>query len=72
MDAKCHFCGEKGHYQRVCRVGKAVLGFEVKEDNFFLLSVTSEAYPWTVDVEAMDKTFKLDTGAHVTGASVVL
>lgn len=49
-------------------------GTEEEEESFFLGSVTSDADPWTVERDIMDKnnTLKLDTGADVTVVSQVV
>lgn len=68
-DAKCHLCGKKGHYQRVCRQSKTVQSIEEEEEQgFFLGSVSSEGQAWTAIIQVKDAkiTFKLDTGADVT------
>ncbi|KAL6455308.1 hypothetical protein MHYP_G00362590 [Metynnis hypsauchen] len=68
-EAKCHACGKKGHYGRVCRASKAV--HEVKgeeEDAVFLGCITTEGDPWRVNIKVHNSnvTFKIDTGADVT------
>ena len=72
-DAKCHSCGEKGHFQRVYRAGENVDGIETEEEDesFFLGSVTSDKAPWTTNIRIRNTTirFKLDTGADVTAVS---
>ncbi|XP_042072880.1 uncharacterized protein K02A2.6-like [Haplochromis burtoni] len=68
-DAKCHLCGKKGHYQRVCRQSKTVQSIEEEEEQgFFLGSVSSDGQAWTAIIQVKDAkiTFKLDTGADVT------
>lgn len=70
-NAECHGCGKMGHFQRVCRAGRAVHGIEEEEENFFLGAVTNDSDAWTVDIGIQEKslTFKLDTGADVTVVS---
>ncbi|CAI5638740.1 unnamed protein product [Oreochromis niloticus] len=68
-DAKCHLCGKKGHYQRVCRQSKTVQSIEEEEEQgFFLGSVSSDGQAWTAIIQVKDAkiAFKLDTGADVT------
>ena len=72
-DAKCHSCGKKGPFQRVCRAGENVGGIETEEEDesFFLGSVTSDKAAWTANIGIKNTTikFKLDTGADVTAVS---
>ena len=68
-DVKCHACGRRGHYKRVC---KSKYVHEVDEDEdeeeIFLGSVTTEGDPWMVNIDIHESsvTFKIDTGADVT------
>lgn len=49
--------GKRGHYQRMCRAGKAAHGIEEEdEDCFFLSSVSNDTSPWTEDIDILDKT----------------
>lgn len=67
-EVKCHACGKKGHYRRVCRAPKTVHEVEEDEHGLFLGSVKCEGEPWTVDLSINNKnvSFKIDTGADVT------
>ncbi|KAK0136800.1 hypothetical protein N1851_027011 [Merluccius polli] len=68
-DVKCHACGRRGHYKRVCK-SKYVHEVEEDEDEeeIFLGSVTTEGDPWMVNIDIHESsvTFKIDTGADVT------
>ncbi|XP_014877529.1 uncharacterized protein LOC106939594 [Poecilia latipinna] len=65
---KCHLCGKKGHYKRVCRTLKTVHAVERDNEFLFLGSITNGDEPWRVDVEINNRnvSFKIDTGADVT------
>ena len=66
--AKCHACGRKGHYSRVCRAPTSVNVVEEETDAIFLGSITIDGDPWMVNIDVHDSsvTFKIDTGADVT------
>ncbi|KAL7865994.1 hypothetical protein SRHO_G00112410 [Serrasalmus rhombeus] len=67
-EVKCHACGRKGHYSRMCRAPKSVHEVGEEEDAIFLGSITSKGDPWMVDINIHDTRvmFKIDTGADVT------
>ncbi|XP_061920402.1 uncharacterized protein K02A2.6-like [Entelurus aequoreus] len=66
-DVKCHACGRRGHYKRVCK-SKSVHEVEEDEEEIFLGSVTEDGDPWMVKIGIRESsvTFKIDTGADVT------
>lgn len=68
-DVKCHNCGKRGHFSRVC-MSKNVheVAEEYEEEEVFLGSVTAKGEPWMVDIDINERQvpFKIDTGADVT------
>ena len=70
-EAKCHKCGKRGHFQRMCRdVVNTIESRYISKDDAFLGSV-GETQPWTTQLHlnGHPMTFKIDTGADVTVVS---
>ena len=74
-EAVCRNCGQKGHFQSVCRSAniQGVSSCNLNEDNF-LGVVTSNVKtdkPWTVTLQlnGIPVKFHIDTGAEVTAVS---
>ena len=70
--ARCHSCGNQGHYFFLCKSNKKANQGEVqaeREQEAFLGAVNSQSgEPWRVNVLVDDQNieFKMDTGADVT------
>jgi len=51
-DVKCHSCGRRGRYKRVCTASKAVHEIqEDDEDGVLLGSITADGEPWMVNID---------------------
>lgn len=71
-NVKCHNCGKRGHYGRVCRSNPTVNEVADNADGFFLCEVNSgeELRLADINVRGSKVTFKLDSGADVTAIPV--
>lgn len=70
-EEKCHKCGKKGHWAKLCRTREEVRTVETdRDDGAFMGTVeqSNSSNPWSITLQVNGKPveFKINTGADVT------